>query len=791
MAGRRLTALIALALAAGLSGQALASGISATLPWYVDQFGGDLAERQAKYDGRLGIVMSRSPDPHLFMAWRLLHGQAVGREIGAKLEVPCCSRPYDFDGPATGVTAWLEARKVVAAAPEIESLPTGRDGADYTFVDNCFDDAFDTAAATLKDRAAAHGATSAPVAAWLQTQDAVFDACANADAKLPPPIADAPAWLTTDRAYQEAAFALYQGRNDEAAKRFAAIGRDSASPWRGLSPYLVARARVRGALAEKSDAAYGRARSALDALAAAPLQTFGMEDALGYMRMINYRLKPAELLRETSNELSAAALPQDAASAFRDLNNLGRSAAQPPAIVDWIQTLKPRKGAVPDPMGETLDADGRAQVRAADQAALAHARERWTATRDPAWLIAALSLAHPGEADAAALAADAERLDPGHPAWLTAQYHGLRLSLASGDAAVLRARLDRLLARTDLSVNDRNLFTAQRAQLATDLADFSRFALRRRLCMRTDYDQPDPCVRDDWFEAAMPSGVFDEDGTKGTRGLGEDARAVIDRMPLSLRLALASASSLPAKLRLDIALTNFTRAVQLQDNAAIDASARVLTSLLPQLAADWRALLAAKPGPDKRFAAFFILAKVPGLRTDLVEAYRPAGTVPQFQGRWIDWVIPAAGRPPGATPPELAAYQQDGAGAQLGDEDRVTDLTCLGECGRGAAPLRLPDFVAAGQAQAAKERAYLYVARYEYDEDPPPTPPGAVAAWDEMLAYAAAHPADPRVPEALYWLVRVGRWGGSHEHSGRRAFKLLHARYPTNAWTKKSPYFFD
>ena len=60
-----------------------------------------------------------------------------------------------------------------------------------------------------------------------------------------------------------------------------------------------------------------------------------------------------------------------------------------------------------------------------------------------------------------------------------------------------------------------------------------------------------------------------------------------------------------------------------------------------------------------------------------------------------------------------------------------------------------------------------------------------------MLTYLRAHPADPRAPEALYWLVHVGRFGGSHDHSGRRAFELLHARYPKSGWAQRTPYFFD
>ena len=60
-----------------------------------------------------------------------------------------------------------------------------------------------------------------------------------------------------------------------------------------------------------------------------------------------------------------------------------------------------------------------------------------------------------------------------------------------------------------------------------------------------------------------------------------------------------------------------------------------------------------------------------------------------------------------------------------------------------------------------------------------------------MLSYIGTHPNDTRAPETLYWLIRVGRFSGSHNHSGHRAFDLLHKRYPTSVWAKKSKYFYD
>jgi hypothetical protein len=98
--------------------------------------------------------------------------------------------------------------------------------------------------------------------------------------------------------------------------------------------------------------------------------------------------------------------------------------------------------------------------------------------------------------------------------------------------------------------------------------------------------------------------------------------------------------------------------------------------------------------------------------------------------------------------------------------------------------------------RGAVERGYFHQPVVDYDETGAvkplaPAPPGAVCAWDEMLAYIAAHPKDPRSPEALYWLVHVGRFGGSHEHSGRRAFKLLHSRYGASAFAKQTKYYYD
>jgi len=788
----RRVAAFAVAMALAAPGAALASGPGVIGPWYVDPFGGGAADLQRVYDGRLGIVMARASKPQLYMAWRLLHGQRVGREAGAALSIPCCDASADWryapEMGETGMHAWLDARKLVPLAPELERIDTERAGPDYTSIPTCFEEAFTTAAATLKDRVAKYGATSGDVTLWLQTQDAVFEACGRPGVTLPLLSAGPPAWLKADRAYQEAAFALYDGRHDEAADRFAAIGKDKASPWRPMGPYLRARSLVRGALANRTPEAFAKARAAIADLSKLPEKTYGRGEVRDMLRILAYRDRPAQLLAELDRELAGREPPADIAVAFRDYANLADKAAERPQPMAWIATLR----AAPD-----TDALSKAETeggvtdlyRRTRASALAQAQARWEASRDVAWLVAALSLVDPGAPEAAGLAAAAAKVGAGDPAWLTAQYHLTRLTLRSAPAAETRARLDAILARTDLSVSDRNILTAQRMQVAADPGEFARFSLRQRLCRG---EQEDGCTRGFWHASdSQPYGVYDRTGYEGARGFGEDARAIIDRLPLKDRIALGRDARLPAAMRLDVALTNYGRAVVLGDHAAVDALAADLEVLLPQLAPEWRKIRATPVGLEKRFVEFFVLAKVPGVRTDLVDYNRPEGAVAQFRDPWTNWIVLPKGKPVKPEPPALALYQQAGAGVDSDGPDAATDLACLGECGQGASPLRLPDFAAAGAAQATIERGYFVRPRYSYGEEPPPLPPGGVAAWDEMLAFAKANPKHPMVPEALYWIIRAGRWGGSHNHSGKRAFELLHAAYPASAWAKRSPYYYD
>ncbi len=792
--------LAALALAAAaVPGAASTDG--STGNWALNEFGGTPAERQMLYGGTPGVLMGTSPASLLLIGWRRLHGQTVGTPAGEALAVPCCGSGTSSDA----TMQWLTLRKTVPGVAPLDAfLPTERAGPNYTSAPNCLDDTFANATRTLQSRLASYGAASPDVQFWITAQDAVFAACAEPVASLPALPDAAPDWLRADYRYQSAALSFYDGAFEAAAAAFAAIAQDAASPWHDIAPYLRVRSLLRKALASKAQPDFAAARDAARAIgSAAPLQ--GAAGKLAGMAELH--ADPAVASARLVTALSAPALSDQAAADFKDLQSIGSGAA--PDLLDWIGTIKTGAAAPPVPPPDRptkLDAAKLAETQRV--AALAHARDRYGATRDVAWLLAALALMQPDDAADTAFMADAAAVDPQAPAYLTALYHRVRLLNGTADAATLRPLLDAVLARNDLTTTTRNLFLAERLQFATNLAETAAYALRLRQCTKDG----DGCDGGAWGFDGQGPGLFD-----GGKGVGDDARYLIDRMALATRVALGGDPSLPAPIRMDIALTSFARAVLLHDDATADALATSLQRLLPAMAADFAAIPKARPGADKTFAEYFVFAKIPGLRADLLDYTRPAGTVEGFEGSWPNWVVLA--RPdPNAIPPGPALYDNAGyqvldvpAGTDLGDgHHRIPDAVCDGMCGAGGFVPRLPAFLADTAAKATAERRFLPPPGKYGDAGTIPfaraeafpsdvaapvlaqaAPPGASYVWDVVLDYAARHPQDPRSPEALHWLIHIGHYGQGHDHSGRRAFMLLKSRYPDSAWAKQNPFYYD
>jgi hypothetical protein len=63
----------------------------------------------------------------------------------------------------------------------------------------------------------------------------------------------------------------------------------------------------------------------------------------------------------------------------------------------------------------------------------------------------------------------------------------------------------------------------------------------------------------------------------------------------------------------------------------------------------------------------------------------------------------------------------------------------------------------------------------------------------EAVAWAEAHPQDARVPESLALAVEATHYGPVDAEStkwSKRAFDLLHKKYPASEWTKRTKYWY-
>jgi len=62
-----------------------------------------------------------------------------------------------------------------------------------------------------------------------------------------------------------------------------------------------------------------------------------------------------------------------------------------------------------------------------------------------------------------------------------------------------------------------------------------------------------------------------------------------------------------------------------------------------------------------------------------------------------------------------------------------------------------------------------------------------------VLAWAATHPADKDLPWLLYVAVQSSRGGcldPDHTAISKKAWQLLHQRFPRSPWTEQTPYFY-
>lgn len=416
-------------------------------------------------DGRLGILQPTYARSHLVIAFRHLSGKppsAAERQGWLDLlqhrldeygeeRIPAPEQWERLRASVRGIE--YDRLKVPYTTRSLDS------GEEYEWFDNCTDDAFTTAAATLAARVKTFGAKSPEVAAWLDAQELVFGNCSDGDAAVPEAPESLPELIRADRRYQMAAADFYAMRFLEARQRFLDVAGDAKSPWRSTARLVAARTAIRihtlgGFLPEPEDASapapdpLAIAETELRAILADRSMAPFHDSAWGLLAYTVVRRDPQQRFDEAAQGLLAGSpTARRARTDLADYTVLWEKegvVAGKDELTDWINTFK----------------SGNAR----------HAVERWNATKGKHWLVAALTHLQPEDPAAAKLLRDSASLDVHSPAFASVTYHRVRLM---EDADARRAELDRALAG-ELPASARNQLLAQRRGVARTLKEFLR-----------------------------------------------------------------------------------------------------------------------------------------------------------------------------------------------------------------------------------------------------------------------------------------------------------------------------
>lgn len=738
--------------------------------------------------GKLGVLLPTYPRTDLTVAFRYLNGGTLNAA-----EQAAYTPTYNYTDPEweqqwntqsaqqaadDPVAVWRKLRarfSGAAQAVQTQKTDTTQDPGGYTqqsSYDNCNADAFRSAAATLQARAKAWGGQSADLADWLHAQDTVFNNCAQGPLQLPAPApATSSALLKADRAYQQAAALFYAASFPDARKGFEAVAPDANSPWRTIAPYLAARCLVRQAFHDaKGEGGEEMATfdPALMKQAAVVLQSLLKENQPGAPRraiqneldLVRMRTEPVVRAGELAAALAGPKTDAGYSQHLRDLTwylnlkldglpvrvDFSNPNEPPPSYSKAYADLAPLRASAP--LVDWLITFQSPAVEAKD-----HAIAEWKSTHQAFWLLAAAAKASENDASAADLVEAAAQISPDAPAWESFTYHRIRLLIAMGHTPDARALLAQTLPQIRAGGHDSsvNLFLGLQARAANSLNEFLTWAPRKTISATSESQSSlSECIE----VMKSPKRVYDCAQAVSPVQFSADAADVFNtQAPLATLVQAANSSTLPQQLRTSVAMMAWVRSVLLKD----DATARKLLPLLPEK-------LRQQAAPGTGMHVLMAVLRNPGLRPyldpgiqrsysyDFVESYADNWWCQDWRATWNGGNMPLQPTDPAMF---IAPEQRSAADAEL--------ATLVSE--KGAA-------------------VYL----------------GGI-----VLDFAQAHPDDEDVPESLYLLLRMIRYGcergispydnspGSQskrvDDIRRTAARLLRQRYAANPWTKKAaPY---
>jgi hypothetical protein len=703
--------------------------------------------------GRLGVILPTWSPTFLVVAYRQLAGIGVDAEeqrallsMWERIRGPLAvgaALPSERSSGALG--EWLDERTKLGAAG-----PNGlvdRYSGYYFSYENCLSDAFRTAAATLRKRAARHGPHSEVVKQWVAAQDQVFSNCGGS-AAIPQPLSrPSDPLAAADREYQIASAHFYAGHFDEALADFLKIAADANSVWRGMARHLVARCLIRKATLQESGFDQGVLESA-----ERQLRSILADETLSEVHPASERL-----LRFVRARLD---VPNYCGEVRAELVKRHAGAGLAIGVLDYA------RGCWVDPTDDLTVwmhtvSSAREKTAAERQRAVASALDRWRERRQLHWLVAALVTAMPDDPRALEALRTASAVDVRGVAAATINYHAARLDLALGNSARARQRLDRLVAlgEATLGRSAHNLALSMRMEAASDLADLLRHAARR------------PAA---WIEPEVGDDPVTDAPDDNLR-LDDRASDILSWLPLNLQIEAVMSDALPVPLRVQLAGAAWVKAVVAEEDGRARRVAERLVALRPESTQILGAYLHAADATTRSREALMVLSR---------RVYPPL-------------VLPRGSLVGGVAPPPHKRLAWFNEGYDAG--------WYAWRCGVGQSFCKCspPDSCSGCESPSAWDRVQRSLPGFLSEQQRAEVRQewerlAAVGSGPEFLCartieWANAAPHDPRVPEALHRAVASTFWGCEGDRLGslsHRAYRLLHARYSDTPWAKQTKYWY-
>jgi hypothetical protein len=711
--------------------------------------------------GSLGIVHPSFARSYLVVAYRYFSGVPLNKDeqlgaqavwsvrIGDSNVIDTSAgpdrpqNPYATPGLLNGPETWLAARKQATSEPPT-NVESTKDGPNYSNYVNCSDDAMNTAARTLEARVQSFGKDSAGVKEWLRAQDTVFVNCSGRVKLVLPDSASAslPQIFQFDREYQIAAAQMYGNEFDAAGKAFDKISSEEKSPWREIAPYLAARNLVRRATLDVPAAQpnqYSSQQFNSDKLAQAESRIQGF---LADPRQKSIQIPLAALLDRVEFNLHPDSQTTTLSQRLRAPAPNGRFYSW---LCDYTRLLDKRPDSRPGDFYDPRDTDPKAYAEAAPErqkdeltdwiitlqanndSATDHALQVWRAHPGSVpWLLAVLAKTNSSAAYSAEVLAAADKIPATSPAYITAFYHRMRLRNATKQFADVRKSIDALLKNSE---NIPGLAISQLTDLRLDAAanlDDALHFVGQSGCQNSNDFSPSSCPY----------------------GLGPHSAEVLDSFPIDLLVQAYQNPALTDQIKNQISRNIWMRAVILNRHDVaqkFDQQVLQLGSQPQIIKPEYAATLiqqyesAATP-EDKQFAALFFL------QHQYAFGYEMGTNEPWCASPSGPWQPDPYGRVKSFLP----AYPA----------------------------LLTPDQI----KQATAERALLDAADSQSNY-----------YVTIAIAFAEKHPDDPRVPESLSRAVKNTNRNCNNPRTGalsKKAFDLLHSKYPNTTWAKNTKYWY-